>query len=262
MNHPIAPSAWLAEPAELTLTPGDVHVWWVDIGQLAGHEQFLRGMLSSDELGRAARFRFEDDRRRYIAVRASLRHLLGRYLSMPPGRVPFRYGRHGKPELVAWSPEDRLRFNVSHSGNLALCAITRRRAVGVDLERIRRLRGLEAIAERYFTGQEAATLREMPPHRQLEAFFEGWTRKEALVKATGYGLFQALDSFEVSLVAGEQVIDVQAGPGQPRCALWKIVTLSPGHGYAGALAAEGRDWRWTGYQLVKLSPPPVGSGPQ
>ena len=120
-----------------------------------------------------------------------------------PGKLQFRYGPKGKPELAGKASQRPLHFNVSHSHGLALYAVTREHEIGVDVERIRPDLAGEKIAERFFSSREAATLRELPAHMRQKAFYTCWTRKEAYLKAIGQGITLHLDQFEVSVAPGE-----------------------------------------------------------
>ncbi len=117
--------------------------------------------LSDDERNRSTRFRFERDRRRFIVARGALRELLGRRLDTLAGELRFVYNPFGKPAL---SPEfgRRLKFNLSHSADLAVIATAMDREIGVDVEYIR--------------------------PDEPKTFFEEWTKQEAYVKARGEGL--------------------------------------------------------------------------
>ncbi len=175
--------------------------------------------LSDDERSRAARFRFDRDRRRFVVARGALRELLGRCLATDPGQVRFIYNASGKPEL---DPEcgSRLRFNVSHSGDLALIAITTDAAVGVDLERIAPQPDGPAIARSMFSAADVDRLNDTPSHLYPQAFLRCWTKKEAYVKARGAGLADAASNLDGT-------------PG------WSVYTLDPAPGYIGALVVAG-----------------------
>ena len=156
----------------------------------------LARMLSSDELQRSERFRQIIDRNRFIVTRAGLRQLLGRYLSVEPAGLEFAYTPRGKPYLQgAGLPH----FNVSHSGNIALVAISTYCPVGVDIEHLDRDVDFAALAGRFFSPGERIALSALPAHRQKQAFLTGWTRKESILKATGDGLALPLDQIEVNL---------------------------------------------------------------
>ncbi len=234
---------WLSPAADLTLSHEQVHVWRASLDLPASRVQSLQHTLTPDEQNRAARFHFERDRRHFVVARGVLRAILGRYLGVQPHQLRFCYSTYGKPALVAAPGQDTLSFNLSHSGGLALCAITRGRQVGIDLERIRTDVEHEHIAERFFSSQENAALRALPPALRAEAFFNCWTRKEAYIKASGEGLSLPLDQFDVSLVPGEPAALLDARGDAQEATRWSLRALSPGVGYAAALAVEGHGWQ-------------------
>jgi medium-chain acyl-[acyl-carrier-protein] hydrolase len=233
------PPAWQKATAVPALTTDEVHVWRVPLEQPTNCLAALRQTLSTDELQRSERFYFEKDRKHFLAGRGILRMLLARYLDRDPAQLAFSYNPQGKPALAGPS---ELAFNLAHSHGLALVAVTRRREVGVDLELIRPEFAGEQVAERFFSPVEVAALSTLEASRRQEAFFACWTRKEAYLKATGKGLSLALDSFDVSVVPGEAaLLGTRHDPAAVR--RWSMRDLDPGPGYAGAVAAEGHDWR-------------------
>jgi 4'-phosphopantetheinyl transferase len=209
----------------------------------------LRGTLAEDERVRAARFHFEKDRCRFVAARGALRAILGRYLRVPPARLRFRYGPHGKPALAAEFAGSGLEFNVSHSHSLALLAVARGRALGVDVERLRADAAGREIAERFFSAYEVSALCGLPAARQPRAFFDCWTRKEAYVKARGEGLSFPLADFDVSLRPGEPAALLCVRGDEREAERWTLRALDVAPDYAAALVAEGsgwqlKTWRW------------------
>jgi 4'-phosphopantetheinyl transferase len=244
---------WRSPPAELTLSSAEVHVWRARLDPAASCVECLRGTLSADELQRAARFHFARDRRRFTVARGVLRDILGRYLRVPPSEPEFRYSAYGKPALADGADAPWLRFNVSHSHEVALFAVTCGREVGVDIEYLgREIRG-EEIAERFFSARERADLRALPAEVKHEAFFNCWTRKEAYIKAHGEGLSLPLDQFDVSLAPGEPAA-LLATRSDPREALhWSLQALTPGPDYVAALAVEGQGWHLSCWQWRKTS---------
>lgn len=224
--------------ARLTLGVNEVDVWRADL-ELGPPELYrLRETLSPDELDRAARFHFPEDRQRFIAARGILRDILARYLGCPPAALHFSYSVFGKPSLASHYTAEGLQFNLSHSGSIALYAVARQREVGIDIERIEPQFAAEGIEEKFFSSNEVARLRLLPPSAQLEGFFNCWTRKEAYVKARGGGLQIPLDSFEVALAPGEPATFLsEAEPG------WSLQALTLDPDYAAALAVEGNDWQ-------------------
>ena len=211
------PLNWPAGPIRPQLAPGEIHLWRAALDnpiRLAGAE----AVLSPDEVLRAGRFAFGADRDRFIAAHGALRMVLGLYLSADPQSLEFRIGPTGKPALVQTFTD--LRFNLSHSGDLALIAITRGREVGVDVERVHDDIEIDPIVEHYFEPGEAWALRTALPQERVGRFFDLWTRKEACVKAEGgsLGTMARTDRFGVR-------------------------NLCPARGYAGAVASEGDDWQ-------------------
>lgn len=230
---------WTAPPPAPVADAGAVHVWRVRLDRLPDP---YAPLLDADERARAARFVFERHRRRFTVARGVLRQVLGRYLGVDPREPAFDYGDHGKPAL-RHPAGTALRFNVSHSHELALIAVTAGRDLGVDVERIDPERAAVSIAERFFAPAEVAVFRALPPEDWVPAFFNCWTRKEAYMKATGRGLSLGLDRFRVSLAPGEPAALVETAWNPADAARWSMRALDPGPGYAGALCVEGTGWR-------------------
>lgn len=240
---------WRLPPKTLILLRNEVHVWRAALNRPGGQERGLGQTLSDDEHERAAGFRFQRDRERFIAARGMLRVILGSYLKMEPRTLQFCYGPHGKPALASQCGVDALCFNSSHSHELFLCAVTRGRDIGVDLEHVRGGMNVEEISERFFSPPEIATLRSVPPERKQKAFFACWTRKEAYIKAKGDGLALPLDSFSVSCSPGEPEarLSVQGHPEET--SRWSLWELNPDPSYVAALAVEGRNQRVRCWEL-------------
>ena len=220
-------------------TSDDAWIWLVDLDG-TGDEAAAREVLSDDERARADRFVFDVHRRRFVACRAALRALLAERLGGRPGDVRFEYGPAGKPSLAGGSA---MRFNVSHSDRYALLAVALGAELGVDIERVRPMRDLDAIAERVFSEGERGALAREPGDRRVEAFFAAWTRKEAYIKARGEGIAQ-LRAIEVSLASGDPplLIRVEGQPDEPT--RWAIETFAAAPGFASALCIERRPRRW------------------
>lgn len=240
-------NAWLPARGR-PLSPVEVHVWRVVLDRPEGQVRELETLLCEDERRRADSFHFEKDRKHYVVSRGALRSILGGYLERPPARLRFSYNDFGKPFLAGEGGEAGLRFNLSHSRGLALCALTRGREVGVDVEYVRADVNVAEIAPSFFSPGEVAALDSLPAHARTRAFFACWTRKEAYIKARGRGLSLPLDGFTVSLKPGEPaaLLDVAGDP--PERARWRLHDLEAGAGYAAALAVEGHDWRLNTWQ--------------
>lgn len=239
--------SWPLPPAEIDLPAGEVHLWSARLDQ---PEDFLRQcvtVLSADEQQRAERFRPGSLRNRYITGRGMLRMLLGRYLRTSPASFSLRYQAHGKPELVPPWKVQGVEFNVSHSHELAVFAFTRDHEIGVDVECIRRMPNAAELLERFFSRNEVRQWQQMPAERQLRAFFQGWTRKEAWLKAVGSGLSFPLDQFCVTLDDTARVLSIRGDTAE--AAQWWLENCEPCDGYVAAVAIRGkaatvRSWRF------------------
>lgn len=245
------PAAWEPQPRDQSLAENEIHVWAALLELPALSASHMLRVLSADERSRAERFYFPRDRRRYIIGRGFLRAVLAQYLRIDPADVLVRYLPSGKPVLALEQSGDRLQFNLSHSHELALCAVGRGHPLGIDVEWIRDELAVEGIAERLFAPSEAAALRNLPRSRQTEAFFAYWTLKEAYVKARGAGLQIPLNQFELALAPGQSAALLFDATDQQAASRWSLQSLDVGGAYAAALAAEGTGWTlqrwlWTG----------------
>ncbi|WP_435020250.1 4'-phosphopantetheinyl transferase family protein [Tundrisphaera sp. TA3] len=233
---------WPTPIPRFTLEPDEVHVWTASREAPDDRVAAFRALLSDAEIRRADRFAFERDRRQFATGRGLLRTLLGAYLGLDPRELRFEANAHGKPELI---PEQGggLRFNLAHSGTWVLYALARDRAIGVDIEKVRPDFGGDAIAGRFFAPGEVEALRSLPPDRQTLAFFHGWARKEAYIKAKGKGLALPLDTFEVAIDpdAPASLLATHADP--PEAATWSLVELPTEPGFVAAACVEGHAWR-------------------
>jgi 4'-phosphopantetheinyl transferase len=230
----------------------EVHVWRIAMVQPEEVRLHYRKYFSPDEIERADRFHFDKDRNRFTIARGALREILGGYLKLPMNQVAFVYGAQGKPSLAGPHKSSGICFNLSHSGDVALLAVTRNRELGVDVEQIRSDFTSDDIAARFFAPEECAKLETLLPHERADAFFNCWTRKEAYIKARGLGLSIPLDSFEVAFAPHEEAALLQVKTGDDNFSRWRFHALHPGAGYKGALAVEGRDYE---VRLLEWTPP-------
>jgi 4'-phosphopantetheinyl transferase len=235
-------SAWRAAPDALKLGRDEVHVWRATLDQVPSQTGIFLRTLAADERTRAERFYFQSDRERFVVARGILRAILGGYLNRAPESLSFCYGSRGKPALSPGSSQEAIGFNLSHSGNTVLYAVTRGREVGVDLELIRPQLSAERLAERFFSPREVDALRSLPADLRRHAFFLAWTRKEAYIKARGEGLSLPLNQFDVSLIPGEPAALLSAERDPQEILRWRLQELMPGPGYVAALAVEGHGW--------------------
>lgn len=223
------------------MTHSPLHLWCVELDARPEDEAACRGLLSADELARAERLADARAYRRFVVTRGTLRNLLGDRLGEHPRSVPIEEGPSGKPRLGGGG---RLRFNVSHSGDLALVCIVEGTEVGVDLEGLRPVPDASAIARRRFSPAEASFIEggqggvaDGGVSDVDRRFLRCWTRKEAILKAMGAGLDFDLRSFTVPLDPAGGVVELDdPGGGAPR--RWRLIDVPVGAGHMAALAAE------------------------
>ncbi len=227
MSHGEGP-AWRRAPDPPVVSPGRVHLWRFDLDADTRPDAAFLAQCSHDERARASRLVQPLARRRFLVRRAALRTTIGRYLGVPPADISLSSGPFGKPALAGSHEHSDLRFNASDSDGLALVAITRLSDIGVDIERLRPVRGVAAIARRVFTADDAHDIMTLEaPDARLRAFFRAWCRQEAFAKALGVGL-----GAEPS----------KTGPdGEARA--WSIVPVDVGAGFDAVLAVASRPVR-------------------
>lgn len=227
---------------DFALAQNETHVWSAGLDNAGTSLDSFADGLSLAERERAARFRFLPDRRRYLIAHTALRSILAMYLGVDPAVIEFDSGPVGKPKVAQHFAGGEIEFNLSHSGELALVAVTRGTEIGVDVERIRDDFAFESIAQRFFTAKEVAALHALPPDLRRVAFYKCWTSKEALMKGKGLGVSGPLDEVRIRLTAtGVRVTPARRG--------WSLTELTPTAGYAAALAmrkiaCEPQCYRW------------------
>jgi 4'-phosphopantetheinyl transferase len=222
------------------LQPGQVHAWCI-----AGlHRQLLdtrfTRLLSVVERERADRFHFEIDRLRFITARAALRILLGRYLNQLPERLCFSVNSHGKPWMQMSTGQPDLRFNLSHSGNVVVLAFALQAEVGIDVETVREMQDMEAVAKLCLSSAQFRAFCQLPRgDASVRAFYRIWTRKEALIKALGTGLSQTLSDFDVTFHDHEPPRLIRADSGFGNVSAWTLYDLSVPETCHAAVAIQG-----------------------
>ena len=227
---------------QTALPEDEVHLWRVQLECVAKVEERWMQMLSTDERARAARFHFPRDRQYFTATRALLRTILASYAGCNAKDLVFRYSDKEKPSVQPGHAAERIEFNVSHSGDVALLAFAKARSLGVDVERVRQDSDHEAIARRFFSEDEQRQLAALAPPERPAGFFRCWTRKEAYIKAQGAGLSLPLRQFDVSLKPGEANALLATRPDPTEAEHWSLQEVPAGEGYVGALCVRGNGW--------------------
>jgi 4'-phosphopantetheinyl transferase len=230
----------------------EVRVWLVELDHGVGPEEVDRAepgpelvTLSDDERARAARFVRVRDRRRFARCRAALRQILGDILGSPPAALAFRAVAKGKPELdLPVAGGDRpgagvaLQFNVSHSSDLALIAVSWGLELGVDIEHLRQITEAERIVASFFTPAELTEFATVAPEAKAMAFLRGWTRKEAILKGLGIGITGLAAEYETGF--GTTELAPSFTPAKPRSQVneWQLWEAAPRAEFVAALAVK------------------------
>ncbi|MGH8075976.1 MAG: 4'-phosphopantetheinyl transferase family protein [Lysobacter sp.] len=217
----------------------NIEIWWLSLEGDDGLIASYAALLSPDEKVRADRYRFERDRRRFIACRAQLRSLLTQYIGGSPAQISFQYNPFGKPALTPTPASSTVEFNVSNSGAYAACAVAARRRVGVDLEQLNPSTDLHPVADEILSPPEHAVFRNTScAGERSRQLLRIWTRKEALLKAWGTGLSTSMRDVTVGAAAGAYHWLSAAGGSACRQA-WSLLDYPTPDGYIGAVAVEG-----------------------
>jgi 4'-phosphopantetheinyl transferase len=229
---------WSSRILPLKLPSCEVHVWRLGLEQANFDISQLTPILSHDERIKAASFRFERDRWRFIIGRGILRKILASYIGTNPDQIEFYYGAYGKPFLKGFGSED-IHFNLTHSHYLILYAFARHRMVGIDVEHCRSVPEFEQMAHRILSVTEKLRFKLLRNEQRTRVFLERWTLQEAKVKAMGIGLNEpnrhdCISNHIDELCPSEVNLDRRS---------WSIVPLAPAPCYTGSLAVEGHGWR-------------------
>jgi 4'-phosphopantetheinyl transferase len=214
----------------LMLLDADIHVWSVDLNLNPQQIDEFDRVLTTQERQRAAKFINPLHGNRWTVARGYLRQILSHYLNLTPAEIVFSHGQQGKPAVEGSS----LQFNLSHSGDRAVYAISAKYPVGIDLELIHPLPAADLV-DRFFSANERAIFHSLPVEIQQAAFFHAWTQKEAYLKACGTGLSTPLDQIEVSIDPRTPAEVIFA----PLTGIWQIEKLVISTEYAGAIVIGG-----------------------
>jgi 4'-phosphopantetheinyl transferase len=248
---------WPARSDAPPLADNEIHVWATTLSVAADALAQFSASLSPDEKERANKFKFEKHRNRYTAGRGALRAILGQYVGARAADVRFDYLTNGKPAFAQDFAGAGIHFNLAHTEDLALIAVTRIGPVGVDVECVRSVKNVDELVARFFSQRENELFQKVLNDQKPAAFFNLWTRKEAMLKATGEGITRSLSLVEVSFLPGEPARLLAIAGDAAAGERWRMWELEPANGFTGAVAMEGetshiqigkkvglRCWKW------------------
>lgn len=230
----------------LFLAPNQVHVWSVNKPNHTDRLSNYWSILNEVERERASKYRFDNDRDCFVIARGVLRKLLGNYLNMSPEAINFKFGKYGKPFLIA---SNGIEFNVSHSGDTIVLGFIKDDIIGVDVEFTKRKIEINKIVEHFFSDEEIAALFSLDKSYHTQAFYNCWTRKEAFIKALGSGLSFPLDQFVVSLDSAKEALLLDTKWDAKEKKNWVLKSFEPAENYIGAVSVKGlvtdlKYWRY------------------
>lgn len=227
-----------------------IHIWKINYPDFSGKQKILLEILNNTEKERSDKFHFKTDRKRYITTKALLKIILAQTLSTEPGQINFEFNKYGKP-LIKNSNSPH--FNVSHSADIGIIAITDVASIGVDVEKYRKRMNSPKVAKRFFSEKEAKAFLSLPHEQRLQGFFNCWTRKEAFIKALGLGLAMPLRDFDVTLKPGEETILEHVIRNGEHAEDWTLKNIPLENDYAAAFAVKAkifRDYYWSAGNLI------------
>jgi len=192
--------------SKIELPENEYHLWYAKPHEcleehlLAHYKQ----LLTDKELKKQQRYIFEKDRHDALVTRAFIRDLLSHYMFRSAESWRFSEGEKGKPEII--EPCIPLRFNISHTKKLIICAVTLNHDIGCDVEQTERKSDVLAIADRFFSKKEVKELFSLHVDKQRDRFFDYWTLKESYIKAIGQGLAIPLSEFSYHIGNNESAL--------------------------------------------------------
>lgn len=227
-------------PEIIEIGSNGVHVWKSLLDEDEDRIRYFFTLLSEHEKQRALRFHAARHCRQYVVAHGLLRLILGGYLEADPGSLTFCANRYGRPFLCMDQKTFPLLFNLSHSHNLCMIAVSPGLEIGIDVEYMDRDINVQEVANRFFSKGEVEKINSLPEDFRRYTFFRCWTRKEAYLKAKGKGLSMGLHQFEVSLLPTEPPAVLSSDDSPEDVDRWNVFDLDPSPGYIGALVvAEG-----------------------
>ncbi|MFT7686649.1 MAG: 4'-phosphopantetheinyl transferase [Candidatus Azotimanducaceae bacterium] len=228
MNNQVTPFIWSRSDCPFLTDNNRIDIWLLDLEDTKLH---LPKMLSEDELIRAQKLIHQSDKDRFVRSRCSLRFVLGRCLKVSPKSLVFAYGEKGKP-MLSPAYHTPIEFNLSHSRDKALIAVSYNRGIGIDISDVNRSSSNIAISKRSFTATEHKALLTCPAEEQARQFHRIWSQKEAYTKAIGLGYAYGFKHFTVSPEAGliSDILDKDA------CSQSRILAFDTGIDTASALS--------------------------
>lgn len=221
------------QPAELNRNA--VHIWRIALPDFLSHLDSFKTLLDDNEINSADRFHFKKDHDRYVISHGALRIILARYLNVEPQSIVYEKASHGKPFL---KDHPEFKYNLTHSGQMVLCAINLEKELGVDVEYLDKKVEYIELADRFFESNESAFIARQQGDALKHAFFKTWTQKEAFIKAIGLGLSFPLKNFRVEAAPDLPGDLIAVNDDVLRVSDWRLESFQVADDYFGAVAVD------------------------
>ena len=223
------------------LRRSEIHLWFADLNSLDRYaiSSEVAHWLRGEEKNRYNRYQSQRQREHFLFGRVLLKTILSKYIGCAPADLKLDIDTRGKP-FVSSDNTLSLTFNLSHSGNRVVFAVSKNQDLGVDLELIKKERAILKIAERYFSTSETRELRNLPKASQVKRFYELWTLKESVLKACGYGLSRGLSKIEFSFPASDKLV-MHSAPGNENLTHWQSWQIEEYKNYMLAVSIKSLD---------------------
>lgn len=221
---------------QLEIAQNELHLWRISLDEGIDSVDQLHKQLSDAEQLRAGKFFREAQAQQFVVYHAALRDILARYVGVRPSEIAYETGQFGKPNVVAVQA-DGIRFNLTHSGELAVIAVSRDAEVGVDIEQVREVRSFASMLQRCLSDAERKDICDQQEEDRHRHFLRFWTHKEAYLKAVGVGLRAPLDRLTLDLQAPEARKVVNHFNLFPEKPAIRLMELAPCEGFVGAVGS-------------------------
>jgi 4'-phosphopantetheinyl transferase len=218
----------------------EVHVRFARLAPDPEAERRAWAVLTPSERDRALRLKQHRDRAHQVRTRAAVRRVLAVYLQLAPQDVVIVSGQNGKPKVAGGAKREWPRFSVSHSGTVALMAVSMNHEVGADVEQIRADVVWRDIAKSFLSLAERDAIDNLPRAAQRRAFFNCWVRKEAYLKGLGVGLHRSTTNFSVPVIGDHGLVEDSGSTSGCNGLPWHVYGLEIEQGLAASIAAEGQ----------------------
>ena len=230
---------WQQTPKTLDLSSNHIDIWLCHLKDLSKNIDEFYSLLAKDERERADKLKIEHKRKQYIITRGSLRQRLGSLTNLEPKDFMFEYMEHGKPILANDPRYTDITFNVSHSNDFSLIAITQKQVIGIDIEKINPDLDHQQLVTRFFSTTEQSEFQALPENIKAQTFCACWTRKEAFIKAVGDGVSYGLENFDVSVDPENQTPAIYLHKHSEES--WSALNLPIDDDYMACLVSNGGD---------------------